>query len=276
MKDIISPEENLRRLDDWFRGYSSCIVAFSAGVDSSLLALTAKSALGSRAYAVTSLSPAFAKSERDEARSVAKEIGIELIEVRQDDLNDPGYVRNGITRCYFCRSNLALALLPVKARLDIEVCVDGTHKDDLQKPRPGVKALRENGFRAPLAELGFGKKDIRGMAFLADLSNWNRPSEACLSSRIAYGDNISLETLERVENAEKIVRALTGASVVRVRTIGDRGVIEVDKDSICRVNEKFGAISEKLKALGYLDVEIDPDGYASGKMLELFVKSTER
>lgn len=241
-----------------------------------MLALAAKKALGNRAYAVTSISPAFASSERDEARKVASEIGIQLIEVTQDDLSDQGYASNGVTRCYFCRSNLARAISPLMLKLGVDVCVDGTHSDDLQKPRPGVRALRENGFRAPFVELGFTKKEIREIASYSGLSNWNRPSEACLSSRVPYGDRISLETLERVEKAELVVKAITKAEIVRVRTFGRKAVIEVDSKSVPSVLREVRLISEKLCEIGYDKVEIDPDGYVSGKMLELFMSSTER
>jgi pyridinium-3,5-biscarboxylic acid mononucleotide sulfurtransferase len=270
------PKENLGRLVEWFRAFNSCIVAFSAGVDSSLLALAAKSALGTRAYAVTSLSPAFAVAEREEARRISSEIGIELVEVSQDDLNDSNYVKNEVSRCYFCRTNLAIAILPIAEKLLINLCVDGTHVDDLEKPRPGVKALRENGFRAPLVELGFGKNQIREMARHAGLSNWNRPSEACLSSRVAYGQSISLNTLQLIEKAEEIVKSLTGAEIVRVRTIGSTAVIEVDKPHVFAAENRLNKVREKLNEFGYESVSIDPEGYASGNMLELFVKSTER
>lgn len=270
------PGINFDHLVGWFRNFNSCIVAFSAGVDSSLLAVAAKKALGKRAYAVTSISPAFPESERKEAELVAGEIGIELIQVTQDDLNDARYVKNDVSRCYFCRSNLAVAMMPVARMLSVDVCVDGTHKDDLEKPRPGVKALREGGFRAPFSELGFGKQQIRDMALFVHLSNWNKPSEACLSSRVAYGHSISLETLSRIERAENVVKELTGAKVVRVRTIGRKASIEVDNESLKKAFEEFRVISEKLKYLGYENVEIDPAGYVSGRMLELFVTGMER
>ena len=261
---------------DWFRNFYSCIVAFSAGVDSSLLALAAEKALGNRAYAVTSCSPAFADSELTEARKIAREIGIELIEVIQNDLEDPGYVKNEVSRCYFCRTNLSMAIRPVMERLSVEVCVEGTHMDDLGKPRPGVKALRENGFRAPFVELGFGKKDIRELARTIGLSNWNRPSEACLSSRVAYGQPITLPTLARIEKAEKIVKELTSANIVRVRTIGNAAVVEVDEASVPSALQRKKTIEGALHQVGYETVRIDPAGYVSGKMLELFVSSAER
>ncbi|MFI5420105.1 MAG: asparagine synthase-related protein, partial [Nitrososphaerales archaeon] len=172
------PNQDLERLVNWFVSFRSCLVAFSGGVDSSLLAFAAKSALGNRAHAVISKSPAMAESEIDWAKKVAKEIGIELLEVVQNDLEDREYVKNSVTRCYFCRSNLVDAMRPLVDRLAIEVCVDGTHADDMSSPRPGVKALREAGFRPPILELGFGKEKIRNMARTAGLSTWQRPSEA--------------------------------------------------------------------------------------------------
>jgi pyridinium-3,5-biscarboxylic acid mononucleotide sulfurtransferase len=259
----------------WFENFRSCIVAFSAGVDSSLLAAVSKKVLGDRSVAVTSISPAFSVSEREEARKIAKEIGIQFVEVGQNDLEDENYVKNGVMRCYFCRSNLASAIEPLARRLSIEVCVDGTHVDDLKTPRPGIKALREAGFRAPLAELHFGKNDVRQMARLFGLSNWERPSEACLSSRIAYGQKISLDTLNKIELAERIVKSVTNARIVRVRTIGRNAIIEVDKESVHTALEKKKLISKSLQEIGYDDVDVDIEGYVSGRMLQLFVKNSE-
>lgn len=272
---VSNPADGLRCLEDWFSKYSSCIIAFSAGVDSSLLSLVARRVLGEKAHALTSLSPAFAESERRETRKIAGEIGIDLIEVSQDDLGTPGYTKNEVTRCYFCRSNLAFAIKPIAEKLRVDVCVDGTHADDLKSPRPGVKALRENGFRAPLAELGFEKAQIRTLAKLLGLSNWNRPSEACLSSRVAYGQSISAEILNRIEKAEDAVRSITSAEIVRVRTIGATAVVEVERRKVSEALRNLKPISQVLKNLGYENVKIDPEGYVSGKMLELFVKSME-
>ena len=247
-------------------------MAFSAGVDSSLIAYCAKRALGDKAYAVTSLSSSFPEAEKQTAREVAREIGIELIEVVQDDLGTPEYVANGVSRCYFCRNNLAQAVQPICDKNSIAVRVDGTHVDDMKTPRPGIKALREAGFRAPYVELGMGKDMIRSTARLAGLSNWERPSEACLSSRVAFGQKIDLETLRRIEDAERAVKLITGATIVRVRTIGTSANVEVDKPSLATAFERVERITRSLKELGYDSVKIDPEGYASGKMLELFVK----
>jgi len=271
--ETLSAEENLKLLTKWFENFHSCIVAFSAGVDSSLLAAVSRKVLGDRSFAVTSISPAFSVSEREDARKIAREIGVQLLEVSQNDLEDENYVKNGVMRCYFCRSNLASAIEPLAKRLLVEVCVDGTHIDDLQTPRPGIKALREAGFRAPLAELHFGKNVVRQMARMVGLSNWERPSETCLSSRIAFGHKISLDTLNKIELAESIVKSITNARIVRVRTIGRNAMIEVDKKSVQIALENKKLISKRLKEIGYDEVEVDLEGYVSGKMLELFVNS---
>lgn len=266
--------QNLESLRQWFLQFNSALVAFSAGVDSSILALAARKALSERAVAVTSISRSFAQKEIELSERMATEIGIELIKVYQDDLSSKEYVANQVNRCYFCRSNLASVIMPIVNARGISVWVDGSHLDDMKSPRPGVKALRESGFRAPLVELGFHKEDIREMARYAGLSNAERPSEACLSSRIAYGQKIDEMTLRRIENAEEVVRRVTNARIVRVRTIGNRAIIEVDSDSIQNANDSFEEINSQLKFLGYEYVEIDPDGYRSGRMMDLFVNDT--
>jgi uncharacterized protein len=257
---------------EWFRSFESCIVAFSAGVDSSLLAYCARKTLGQNAFAVTSLSPSFSKSEMENALLMSREIGIQLISVTQNDLGTRGYVDNGVNRCYYCRNNLAAEILRVAEIKSVSVCVDGTHVDDMRVPRPGIKALREAGFRAPFVELSVGKEAIRLAARSVGLSNWNRPSEACLSSRVAFGQSIDLETLQRIEAAERIVKLLTNAEIVRVRTIGKKASVEVDKPSLPTIISKGPSIARALIELGYSEVEIDPSGYSPGKMLELFVK----
>jgi pyridinium-3,5-biscarboxylic acid mononucleotide sulfurtransferase len=265
-------QQSLGNLISWFKQFHSCVVAFSAGVDSSLLAYSAKSALGNKAYAITSLSCSFPEAEKQTAREVAREIGIELIEVEQDDLGTPEYVANSASRCYFCRNNLVQAIQPICDKLSIEVSVDGTHVDDMKTPRPGIKALRDAGFRAPFVELGMGKNEVRSVARFAGLSNWDRPSEACLSSRVAFGQRIDLGTLLRIEKAENSVRLMTDARIVRVRTRGNCASVEVDKSTVALATERRGEITRALQDLGYDTVQIDPNGYTSGKMLELFIK----
>jgi uncharacterized protein len=236
-----------------------------------LLALAAKETLGSKAVAVTSISTSFSKSEIEYSKHMAREIGIELLTVFQDDLSSEGYVANQVNRCYFCRSNLASVIVPIAKERSIAVCVDGTHLDDMMSPRPGVKALRGANFRAPLAELGFHKDQIRGMARYKALSNADKPSESCLSSRIAFGHRIDEATLRRIEDAERYVKSTVDLKVLRVRAIGKRAILELDYNSIQKAKERFKEVEVMLKSLGFESVEIDPEGYRTGKMLELFV-----
>lgn len=275
MKNLESnaPKEMFRELENWFQRYNSCAVAYSGGVDSSVLAFTAKSALGEKAVAVLSRSPALSKVEHELAVEIAEKIGIRLFEVDQDDLGTAGYVKNNVNRCYFCRSNLSKAMDPILTSLKIGVKVDGTHLDDMHTPRPGIKALREAGFLAPFVELSYSKEDIRAIARLAQLPNAERPSDACLSSRIAFGQRINNKTLSMVEEAESIVRQITHAKIVRVRTIATKALVEVDTNSISLALENEVQIRERLLKTGYKTVIISKEGYASGRMLELFIKS---
>jgi pyridinium-3,5-biscarboxylic acid mononucleotide sulfurtransferase len=270
--DFQSPKENLLKLKNWFLQFDSALVAFSAGVDSSVLACAARQALSRKAIAVTSVSPSFARSEIDQARQIANEIGIELIVVSQQDLATKDYVANLVNRCYFCRLNLVQAIMPIVEERKISICVDGTHLDDMKSPRPGVKALREARFRAPFVELALCKEEIRAIARILKLSNAEKPSEACLSSRIAYGQKIDEHTLRQIEESEIFIRELVGAKIVRVRTIETRAVVELDRESIHKAIKSFSKIQETLISLGYTSVEIDPNGYASGRMLDLFIR----
>ncbi len=272
--DRNDPKMLMRALEEWFARYSSCAIAFSGGVDSTLLAYTARKMLHDKAVAILSRSPALSRAEYRNAVSVANFIGIRLLVVRQDDLATPGYVTNNVNRCYFCRSNLAKAIDPIVKELRIDVRVDGTHTDDMRSPRPGIKALREAGFKAPFLELGFTKGDIRSIARLLKLPNADRPSEACLSSRIAFGHRIDSNTLSRVERAEEIVRAIVrGVKIVRVRTIGSRAVIEVDLESLALAKRRAQEIAHKLNEIGYEEVTVSEDGYVQGSMIDLFVRS---
>ncbi|HZW56397.1 MAG TPA: ATP-dependent sacrificial sulfur transferase LarE [Nitrososphaerales archaeon] len=269
------PGEILKSLLDWFKRFESCAVAFSGGVDSSLLAYAAKVAIGESSIAVLSTSPATPREEVENAERIASEIGIRLFIVKQDDLGTSGYVANLVNRCYFCRSNLAQAMETLAEGHHAQVCVDGTHADDMKSPRPGVKALREAGFRAPFVELGIGKSEIRKVARYVGLSNADRPSEACLSSRIAFGQMIDFQTLQMIERAEKAVREITGASTVRVRVIGNGALVEVDFNSVPKALEYSKDISDQLLEIGFKNVNIAEEGYVSGRMLDLFIKSEE-
>jgi uncharacterized protein len=266
--------ENLAQLSTWFLNFRSALIALSSGVDSSVLACIARRSLGKmNSLAVTSISEAFSTAELDEAKRIAKEIDIELETVYQTDLSTEGYVANAVNRCYFCRSNLVAEITRVAKRRKIDICVDGTHLDDLKNPRPGIKALREGGFRAPFVEIGLAKQDIKEIARILKLSNSEKPSESCLSSRIAYDQRIDGNTLRLIERAEQLVREITRAKIIRVRTESQSATVEVDIDSLQIALKNERQIETALKDIGYSSVAIDPRGYTSGKMLSLYVET---
>jgi pyridinium-3,5-biscarboxylic acid mononucleotide sulfurtransferase len=238
------------------------VVALSGGVDSSVVALLARQALGANAVAVTLTGPAVSSEELESARQVARTIGIEHAVLTSDPLTDARYAENPTNRCYFCRSHEGDLLHAWGTENRIEVYLDGIHLDDLGDDRPGLQAMNEHGFRHPLAEAGWRKVDVRAFAHQADLPTWDRPSNACLASRISHGQTITAPLLDRVARAEAWVAA-RGYRRVRVRVSGDRARVEVDPDEVRRMLAAPEAVTvrEALVGLGFSSVEIDPIGY---------------
>ena len=263
-------EMKLRILDE-LRGYGKVIVAFSGGIDSSLVAILAKTALGEQALAVTADSPSLPSSELVEAERIAKEIGIRHLTVKTNELADANYTSNPSNRCYFCKKELAEKLTNFGKELGGYTVVDGTNADDLKGHRPGAAALVERGVRRPLAEAGVTKDEVRIMAKELGLSNYDKPPMPCLSSRVAYGEIITPERLLKIERAENLIRSLTGVRELRVRDHGSIARIEVG------VNERklffderlLNTISRGLRDLGFTYVTLDMVGYHSGSMNDL-------
>ncbi|MEO9362714.1 MAG: ATP-dependent sacrificial sulfur transferase LarE [Nitrososphaera sp.] len=257
------------RLVSWFPAGSRAIVALSGGVDSAVVALAARKALGDNAIAITADYKTLADEELATARKVAQEIGIRHLVIEYDELENPEFVKNDGLRCYYCRTELGQHLAAEAKKAGAQLIVDGTNVDDLSDYRPGIRALRENGVKSPMVELGIDKAEIRRMAQEFGLSVYDKPSNACLASRIPTGMEVTYEKLRKIESSEIIVKSIFGARQVRVRDHGEIARIEVGRDELGRMfdPEKLDLLDRKLKELGFRFVTIDASGYKkSGKL----------
>ncbi len=257
-------QERLARLRTVIRGYDAVVVAFSGGVDSTLVAAVASESLGERALAVTGRSPSLPQSEDEQARQIAAEIGIrhEIIETREQER--PEYIANAGDRCYHCKEELYTQLAPVARRMGA-VIANGTNSDDLGDYRPGLRAAREHGVRSPLVEVGCGKADVRALSRLLRLPTWDKPAMACLASRIPVGTPVTVALLGQVEAAEASLRSL-GLRELRVRHHGDIARIETDAAGMAIVQEQRERIVRRLTTLGYRFVTLDLAGFRSGSL----------
>ncbi len=261
--------QSYHALVDAMRDRRRVLVAFSGGVDSGLVARIAFDALGSDALAVVADAESLSRRELDEATAEASEIGIPLQVIRMSELMNESYVANPTNRCYFCRKELGRNLRPLAETLGFEVIADGVNVSDLGDYRPGIRAMDEEGFWHPLVEHGLGKADVRALARMLGLSFAEKPSNACLSSRIAYGEVITVEKLQRVDEAEQALRRL-GFPVVRVRAHEGIARIEVPKEDIPRLTspEISEEVLRAVRDAGFVYVTVDLRGYRSGSMNE--------
>ncbi|MEX2274370.1 MAG: ATP-dependent sacrificial sulfur transferase LarE [Actinomycetota bacterium] len=243
------------------------VVAFSGGVDSTLVAAVAARALGPRALAVTGVSASLAPGELDGARRIASSVGIVHRTVRTDELMRPGYVENGADRCYHCKTELYDVLGKLAAQEGLPVVASGANVDDLGDVRPGLRAAKEHGVRHPLVESGFTKRDVRTAARELDIPTWDKPASACLSSRIAFGQRVTVGELTRVGRAERLLKEL-GFRQCRVRVHGELARIEVDREAVSRLADPGvrERIATEFRALGYGYVTVDLEGFRSGSM----------
>ncbi len=259
----MSLDAKLQQLKSVINGCGSAVIAFSGGVDSSLVCAVAHEVLGDKAVAVTAISQTYPSGELDIARAAAKQIGIKHLVITTDELQDPKFTSNPSERCYFCKGELLRKLDAVRRELGFMCILDGTNRDDCSDFRPGLRAVEELGARSPLAEAGLTKKEVRELAARYGLPNADKPANPCLASRIPFGQKITPEKLERIARGEEHIRSL-GFRVVRVRDHDGSARIEVGKEEVPRAQELEGEIASALKELGYSSVIIDPQGYRMG------------
>jgi uncharacterized protein len=258
--------EKLDRLLALLGSYGSCAVAMSAGVDSTVLAKAARLALGDRALAVTGTSASLAEGELDEARTLAEQIGIRHEILATDEMSRSEYTANAPDRCYHCKSELYARMQALVDQQGIAVVAGGTNADDAGDYRPGTSAAAQQGVRSPLAECGIGKEEIRQLAKHWGLPIWDKPATPCLSSRIAYGVEVTPERLARIDRAEQILRCL-GLRTLRVRYHeGDLARLEVPVEAIADLCEPATRrqLVAQFKSLGFRYVTLDLEGFRSG------------
>jgi len=256
------------RLIAQLRSFESCAIAFSGGVDSAVVAKGAHLALGDSAIAVTAVSASLAQGEMEAARELAARIGIRHEIIHTDELANPAYARNAPDRCFHCKDELYSHLQGIADRFGVSVLVNGANADDLDDYRPGMQAAGEHAVRSPLADCGMTKEQVRSLARFWELPVWDKPAAPCLSSRIAYGEEVTPERLRMIDEAERYLRGL-GLTDVRVRYHrGDLARLEVPADAVQRLcqNPVRGQIVAALAKLGFKFVTLDLEGFRSGSL----------
>lgn len=247
----------------------SVMVAFSGGVDSSLVLKVAHDTLGERVLALTTTSPTMPQRDRDDAIAMARSLGVRHLVIESNELEIAGYAQNPVNRCYLCKHNLFAVCEEQARQLGIETILDGLNLDDLRDYRPGIKAAAEKRIRHPLVEAELTKSEVRELSRWLGLPTWDRPASPCLASRFPYGMEITLEGLRRVERSEQVLHAL-GFKVVRVRNHGDIARVELEPTDFARILDDAirHTVDRQLREIGFRFVTVDLRGFRSGSLNE--------
>ncbi|MGY6529023.1 MAG: ATP-dependent sacrificial sulfur transferase LarE [Cyanobacterium sp.] len=257
----------LEKLRSIFATMDKALIAYSGGIDSTLVAKVAYDVLGDKALAITAVSPSLLPEELDEAQHQARVIGINHEMIVTEEMDNPNYTSNPVNRCYFCKSELHDKLKAIALKRGYPYVIDGVNHDDLQDYRPGIEAAKERKVRSPLAEISISKIEVREISKLLNLPWWDKPSQPCLSSRFPYGEEITIDKLHRVGRAEVYLRNL-GYLNLRVRSQGDTARIELLPQQIATfVNDvDLPTLVNYFQDLGFTYVTLDLEGYSSGKL----------
>ncbi len=263
-------QEKLAQLKSLFAQMDRALIAYSGGIDSTLVAKIAYDVLGDKALAITAVSPSLLPEDLEDAKTQAITIGIPHELIQTHEMDNPNYTSNPVNRCYFCKSELHDTLKPIAIQRGYPYVVDGVNADDLHDYRPGIQAAKERGARSPLAEVGVTKAEVREMSQLLGLPWWNKPSQPCLSSRFPYGEEITVDKLQKVGRAEVYLRKL-GWNNLRVRCHENTARIELPpekiKDFVASVD--LNALVSAFQEYGFVYVTLDLEGYRSGKLNEV-------
>jgi len=264
-----------KRLFAALRSLERVIVAYSGGTDSAYLAWAAHHVLGEGSIAITADSPSIPASHKRDAEQFARECGFRHAFITTCEFQNPDYVKNDKDRCFHCKDELFLQLEEYARNQGFRHIVYGVNKDDLADYRPGQRAAKLHEVKAPLVEAGLSKAEIRELSRLAELSTWDRPAAACLSSRVPYGTAVTVETIKTIERGEEALKAL-GFRQFRVRFHGELVRIEIGKEELPRaLNVEFAsAMTEIFKRLGFLYVTLDLEGYRQGSLNAALERTT--